>query len=421
MFQGIKSLLSTIRGLVEHNLRLTILLLIVLVAVMTFVSYEALHFTSDPKFCKNCHPAEKPGPLGEVYSWSKSKHAMAGVQCLDCHARPGAVQYLIAKVSALYDVYGEFLKGPEHKMHVLQLSSDPEYAAKMITNQNCLFCHTDAYNEKVRSGNLMRIIIPLRKIDGVTNPKFRQMRGLPDVLTQEVRTETDVDPRHNKHFQNGLNCVDCHIMIAHSGITGYRTNMGICFDCHDVKRQEGKKPPSNEDCMACHRKKDTVIPHDPIVFGSGDKAVRFEHTFHTEIFQCNECHDKTFWKKKKGTVTIRFSDHLSNGYCFSCHNGSKAFAWQQNCAKCHGKAPLPEGPITYKIKDAAPVSFSHDFHTQVFACDSCHTKLWPMKRGAKKMTMDSLYQGKYCGSCHNGKDAFESTECDKCHIEPKKK
>jgi c(7)-type cytochrome triheme protein len=29
--------------------------------------------------------------------------------------------------------------------------------------------------------------------------------------------------------------------------------------------------------------------------------------------------------------------------------------------------------------------------------------------------MDDIYQGKFCGSCHNGQTAFGSMECQKCH------
>jgi c(7)-type cytochrome triheme protein len=29
--------------------------------------------------------------------------------------------------------------------------------------------------------------------------------------------------------------------------------------------------------------------------------------------------------------------------------------------------------------------------------------------------MDQIYQGKFCGSCHNGQAAFGPMECQKCH------
>ena len=76
---------------------------------------------------------------------------------------------------------------------------------------------------------------------------------------------------------------------------------------------------------------------------------------------------------------------------------------------------MPKGPLTYKVKGMSAVSFSHQLHTGMFKCDECHTKIWPMKKGAKKMKMDDMYAGKFCGKCHNGTIAFETTACDKCH------
>jgi c(7)-type cytochrome triheme protein len=171
--------------------------------------------------------------------------------------------------------------------------------------------------------------------------------------------------------------------------------------------------------MKCHRKEDGIVPK-PISFGQGDSAVNFDHSTHTAMAACSECHTKIF-PMKKGSSKIGFAEHGAGKYCFSCHTGKKAFSWSK-CTDCHSKrVPLPKDPITYRMKDAAPVNFSHEFHTQVFGCEQCHTKVWPMKKGIKKMTMDPMYEGKYCGVCHNEKDAFAATECDKCHIEQKKK
>ncbi len=52
-------------------------------------------------------------------------------------------------------------------------------------------------------------------------------------------------------------------------------------------------------------------------------------------------------------------------------------------------------------------------------CNSCHTKVFPMKKGGK-YTMKDMEGGKACGACHNGeKDkAFsvkDKANCGKCH------
>lgn len=51
-------------------------------------------------------------------------------------------------------------------------------------------------------------------------------------------------------------------------------------------------------------------------------------------------------------------------------------------------------------------------------CTDCHRKdLFPkMKKGTVSMTMNDIYDGRYCGACHNGVKAFGAQDnCVKCH------
>ena len=70
--------------------------------------------------------------------------------------------------------------------------------------------------------------------------------------------------------------------------------------------------------------------------------------------------------------------------------------------------------------------FNHAYHVEEVGldCDSCHDDLFEMEIGAasakKDFTMASFKEGKYCGACHNGDDAFDAqTQCDSCHFAPK--
>lgn len=117
---------------------------------------------------------------------------------------------------------------------------------------------------------------------------------------------------------------------------------------------------------------------------------------------------------KKGFAKITIADHGTDRFCYTCHNGKKAFAYTE-CAKCHGKSPAPQKPLAYKPDGAAPVSFNHVFHAGAFGCSECHPKLFVMKKGGSKMKMDGMYQDKFCGACHNDKMAFGVMNCDKCH------
>jgi c(7)-type cytochrome triheme protein len=66
------------------------------------------------------------------------------------------------------------------------------------------------------------------------------------------------------------------------------------------------------------------------------------------------------------------------------------------------------------------VTFSHEKHTaKDTKCTACHVKVFKMKKGTSgEMTMAAMKEGKFCGACHNGKEAFSAADnasCTKCH------
>ena len=82
----------------------------------------------------------------------------------------------------------------------------------------------------------------------------------------------------------------------------------------------------------------------------------------------------------------------------------------------------PEAPIVW-TQPVKAVVFNHKTHTMdaEMDCDSCHDDLFEMEAGAAEeaddFTMESLYDGNYCGACHDGSTAFASdTRCTSCHI-----
>ncbi|OGQ95870.1 MAG: hypothetical protein A2521_01835 [Deltaproteobacteria bacterium RIFOXYD12_FULL_57_12] len=73
-------------------------------------------------------------------------------------------------------------------------------------------------------------------------------------------------------------------------------------------------------------------------------------------------------------------------------------------------------------KPIRAVLFEHKAHLgRGLNCDSCHSGLFEMKAGSAEshedFVMTSLYEGNYCGACHNGQAAFAAkTRCTACHI-----
>ncbi len=81
------------------------------------------------------------------------------------------------------------------------------------------------------------------------------------------------------------------------------------------------------------------------------------------------------------------------------------------------------GDITYTPKGADKVTFNHEYHVSLKGqrCNNCHYRTFQMKGGAEyKMDMATLTKGKFCGSCHDGKKAFDvkdANSCKRCHKE----
>jgi c(7)-type cytochrome triheme protein len=84
----------------------------------------------------------------------------------------------------------------------------------------------------------------------------------------------------------------------------------------------------------------------------------------------------------------------------------------------------PGKSIEFKGSSMGVVKFDGTVHKEAAAsCKECHTDgMFPkMKQGTVKITMEAIYAGKLCGTCHNGKKAFEAkANCQRCHILPKK-
>jgi len=153
------------------------------------------------------------------------------------------------------------------------------------------------------------------------------------------------------------------------------------------------------------------------------KSATFSHEAHGEDgagFDCDSCHDGLF-EMEAGSMQ-ESADFSMNAiyegeYCGACHDGDTAFSSSDDCTTCHTKSG---GEILY-TEPVKSVIFSHQVHGEAFGCESCHDGLFKMEALAAQQeddfTMESLYQGKYCGTCHDGDTAFASdTQCATCHL-----
>ncbi len=173
---------------------------------------------------------------------------------------------------------------------------------------------------------------------------------------------------------------------------------------------------------------DTYGPEAPIVWEKPTK-VTFSHKTHTMDagLACDSCHDELFTMESGAVLTtgkLTMAALADGKFCGSCHDGNTAFASNTKCASCHTDVNglAPQDPIVW-TKPVKAVIFNHKGHVEDFSleCDACHDGTFAMQKGAAEkadnFTMQALYDGKYCGKCHDGKTAFASdTRCNSCHI-----
>ena len=187
---------------------------------------------------------------------------------------------------------------------------------------------------------------------------------------------------HLKHMAFQIHCNKCHIIKAHREST---LNKDVCDKCHKL----------------------TTFTYDV----SGMPA-SFSHQIHTKKHSCEACHPKLFLMKK-GTSDINMDAMYKGNSCGKCHNGTDAFS-SSDCNRCHKMTGFKK-ELSYATSDMAPARFSHEIHTKMFDCNRCHPSRFKYKKGGSGMKMDYLYEGKFCGSCHNGEKSFDTSDCNKCH------
>jgi c(7)-type cytochrome triheme protein len=74
--------------------------------------------------------------------------------------------------------------------------------------------------------------------------------------------------------------------------------------------------------------------------------------------------------------------------------------------------------IKPKTEGMPDIIFSHTKHTVWNGCELCHPDIFiGIKKGTTNYSMVELFEGKYCGACHD-KVAFPLTDCQRCHSKP---
>jgi c(7)-type cytochrome triheme protein len=71
--------------------------------------------------------------------------------------------------------------------------------------------------------------------------------------------------------------------------------------------------------------------------------------------------------------------------------------------------------IMKNTREMPYVLFPHRAHTLWLDCSNCHPAIFEARAGAARITMNDIFRGKYCGTCHDRVAFVTYFSCERCH------
>jgi c(7)-type cytochrome triheme protein len=207
---------------------------------------------------------------------------------------------------------------------------------------------------------------------------------------------------HRKNFT----CRVCHVDVGF-GMTANSTKVRaadnakgyFCGSCHNGRSKfnntrifascsTGYSQDEYARCLKCH-----ALEKDP---AREDAFFRFQGNMPRETFG-----NGIDWEKAETAGALRLVDHLEG-----------------ISLKKSGMKIQKDFAIKANVAGMPDIIFSHSKHTVWNGCELCHPDIFVgIKKGASKYSMIEIFDGKYCGVCHD-KVAFPQTDCKRCHSTP---
>jgi nitrate/TMAO reductase-like tetraheme cytochrome c subunit len=284
----------------------------------------ALAATSTPQFCSSCKTH-----IPYVDAFKKSAHA--GVNCEQCHSKPGPFFFLTAKLDAL-----------QQPIHQLRGSYEKPILGAVL-NQSCRRCHNN------------------------------------DLLYNPV-SKNGIRVQHKHLIEAGFLCMRCHSTQAHGDAVpeGSRTypSMDQCLLCHNNQFTTADGQTATARCDLCHTKRDygaKPLTHAQEKWPTNHGSVGILSTCsacHEQKKDCVSCHGGVAMPHASTWITKHGKDVGRRGQrsCEQCHDT------ERYCKTCHQVAmPHPKGYVTTHAQAATSKGVQACFNCHVVAnCQACH-------------------------------------------------
>ncbi len=289
---------------------------VILLTVVVVGIGVALAASSTGQFCSTCK-----SHVPYVDEYEKSAHR--GVNCEQCHTKPGPFFFLSAKLEAL-------------QQPVAQIIGDYEKPILgYVLNQSCRRCHTSETLFKPVSKGGIRV-------------------------------------QHKHLIEAGFLCMRCHSTVAHGTAApeGSRTYpvMEQCLICHNNKYKAPDGTVATARCDLCHTRGDygaVPVSHKSPGWSTRHGAVGVLSTCsacHIKKDSCTKCHSGILMPHPSNWLYDHGAEAESRGRpsCGRCHD------IERYCKTCHQVSmPHPSGFVSSHFKAVA--------RTGAPSCFNCHT------------------------------------------------
>lgn len=306
------------------------------------------------------------------------------------------------------------LSTPHKNMEGMEFCTQCHTVGKMISNDNCLNCHTEIKSRITAKKGYHASITSKECVECHKEHHGRNFTLIR--FNKETFDHAQTGYRlEGKH--SALKCAQCHAkgkisdkeVQTFSDARKSSTYLGLgtaCLSCHkDEHRGQFKS-----DCQQCH----VMTGWKPASKFSHDKAQFTLNGAHRTV-DCSKCHKKTL---EHGTVT-QFT-HLEFGSCRTCHKDPHKGKFKQECAQCHSVESWQKVQTTAFDHNATlfPLKGKHS----AMRCEQCHPK------NAKERNPNGEFgfhikRFSACKDCHSdahGKQ-FDARQdhgaCNACHSE----
>lgn len=198
----------------------------------------------------------------------------ADVACIDCHEDPG-----LAGVPAAAAARTGYL--------LSQYVGTDDQARALVPAERCAGCHRSA---------------------------------LDKVITND---DTATRMSHKEPLASGMVCADCHISVAHVGVTE-NAGMTPCLDCHNGEDASAA-------CITCHIGDPSLAATEGRIYGTVELG---------PIVDCGGCHDQASCDACHGLRMPHSSEFLAYRHARDAAFGRKALCFEQchvaeECQACH--------------------------------------------------------------------------------------